>query len=165
MITVRPYRADDAAILADLYARSVRYFGPRNYSQEQVEIWAGTACAERIAQRSSDGRQVFVAVNAQGAVLGWGDLEPDGHLDFLYSAPEAEGMGVGSTICTAIEEQARADRIQRIYVEASELARPLFEKRGFTVICRNDFAIEGVAIHNFSMEKTERSRVLPDRGQ
>jgi putative acetyltransferase len=82
-----------------------------------------------------------------------GDLEADGHLDFLYSAPEAEGMGVGSALCTAIEERARAERMPRINVEASELAKPLFEKRGFKVICPNDFTIDGVAIHNFSMEK------------
>lgn len=41
----------------------------------------------------------------------------------------------------------------RLYVEASEAARRLFERRGFTVDARNDFAIDGVAIHNYRMSK------------
>jgi putative acetyltransferase len=41
----------------------------------------------------------------------------------------------------------------RIFVEASELARPLFERRGFTLLARNDLVLDGVDIHNYRMEK------------
>jgi putative acetyltransferase len=153
---IRPYQSGDAEVLADLYRRSVRHFGGRAYSAEQVEAWAATISADRIASRASDGRIMLVAVDQHDSPLGFGDLEPDGHLDFLYCAPEAAGQGLGSAIYAALEDHARNSGLQRIFVEASELARPLFEKNGFEIVGRNDLRIGSVAIHNFSMAKTLR---------
>ena len=150
---IRKYRPQDAAELADLYARSVRYFGPRAYSAEQVEAWASTASPEKIAKRCEDGRTVFVGVDEADRQIAYGDLEDDGHLDFLYCAPEDAGRGAGSQIYAALEHRARHLSLQKIYVEASELARPLFERNGFKLLRRNELSIGGVTIHNFSMEK------------
>jgi putative acetyltransferase len=147
------YQPSDATALSELYVRSVLHFGPRAYTQDQVSAWAATSCAEKIASRCMDGRLVLVALDDLGRHLGFGDLEEDGHLDFLYSAPEAEGLRVGSTIYEALERHARNWRIARIYVEASELAKPLLEKRGFVVLGRNDLKLGNVDIYNFRMEK------------
>ncbi|MDH6231715.1 hypothetical protein M2281_002313 [Mesorhizobium soli] len=40
-----------------------------------------------------------------------------------------------------------------LFVEASEGARRLFERRGFRIDARNDYTINGVAIHNCRMSK------------
>jgi putative acetyltransferase len=154
---IRPYTPADAPALATLYARSVRHFGPRAYTPEQVEAWAATACPEKTAERCADGRTVLVAEGADGGILGFGDMEPDGHLDFLYVAPEGEGQGVGSGLYARLEDIAYAQGSARVFVEASELARPLFERWGFALTRRNDFDVGGVAIHNYSMEKTLRT--------
>ena len=153
MPTLRPYHPTDAAALTALYARSVRHFGPRAYTPEQVAVWAATADIARTAARCSDGRYVVVAQDDAGTVLGFADLEADGHLDMLYAAPEAEGLHVGSQLYAAIEAHARRRGLRRIFVEASELARPLFERRGFTLLGRNDLVMDSVAIHNYRMEK------------
>ena len=39
------------------------------------------------------------------------------------------------------------------HTEASELARRLFERKGFAVVERRDMVIRGVAIHNYRMAK------------
>jgi len=41
----------------------------------------------------------------------------------------------------------------RLYTEASELARRLFARKGFTVLKRQDLVVNGVAMHNYAMEK------------
>ena len=151
MPTLRPYQPADAAVLADLYARSVRHYGPRAYTPAQVAAW--TATAADTVKRCNDGRRVLVAQDDAGTVLGFGDMEADGHLDFLYVAPEAEGLRVGSLLYAALEAHARRLPVPRIFVEASELARPLFERRGFRMMGRNDLTLGGVAIHNYRMEK------------
>lgn len=151
--TLRPYHSDDAPALADLYARSVLHYGPRAYTPEQVAAWAALAEVERMAARGADGRFVRVAQNGSGQLLGFGDLGADGHLDMLYVAPEAEGLHVGSLLYAALEAHARKLGLSRIFVEASELARPLFERRCFVVLGRNDLSLGGVAIHNYRMEK------------
>ena len=62
-------------------------------------------------------------------------------------------MGVGSAIYAALEAAARDAGIAMVIVEASESARRLFERRGFSIDARNDFTINGVAIHNYHMSK------------
>lgn len=153
MPTLRPYRPADALPLTDLYVRSVQHYGPRAYTAEQVDVWAATADVAQTAARCSDGRHVRVAQDNAGRVLGFGDLEADGHLDMLYIAPEAEGLHVGSLLYAALEHYARTLGLSRIFVEASELAKPLFERRGFATLGRNNMELKGVAIHNYRMEK------------
>ena len=41
----------------------------------------------------------------------------------------------------------------RLYVEASEFAKPFFARKGFALLHRNDFTMDGVAVHNYAMEK------------
>ena len=153
MPMLRRYRPADATALTDLYVRSVRHYGPRAYTPEQVDAWAATADSARTAARCSDGRVVVVAQDQAGTVLGFAELETDGHLDMLYVAPDAEGLRLGTLLYTALETQARDLGLHRLFVEASELARPLFERQGFTLLCRNDRVLAGVDIHNYRMEK------------
>jgi len=40
-----------------------------------------------------------------------------------------------------------------LFVEASELAKPLFERRGYAVEARRDFEVDGVPIHNWLMTR------------
>jgi putative acetyltransferase len=43
--------------------------------------------------------------------------------------------------------------MKRLFVEASEIAKPFFASRGFALIRRKDFEVDGVPIHNYAMEK------------
>jgi putative acetyltransferase len=52
-----------------------------------------------------------------------------------------------------VETAARAQGITRLFTEASELARRLFERKGFVVLERQDLVIHGVPIHNYRMTK------------
>ena len=150
---IRAYQTSDTAALCGLYVRSVRHYGPRAYTPAQVSAWAESANAERMAARWSDGRLMLVAVDETGEHLGFGDIERNGHLDFLYASPEAEGRHVGSAIYLALEAHARTQGMPNIHVEASAIARPFFERRGFVLVGRNDIQLGAVAIHNYRMEK------------
>ena len=81
------------------------------------------------------------------------DLEPDGHIDRVFCAPEAAGQGIASRLYDAVEAAAREQGIRSLFTEASELARRLFERKGFAVVERQDLVIRGVAIHNYRMAK------------
>ena len=154
-VTIRPYEDADAAQMAQLFFDSVRSVGSRFYSPEQVRAWApAPADPKTVRARAGDGRSTLVAVNANGEVVGYGDLEPDGHLDHLYCRPDVVGSGVGSRLVELLIAKAVAQGSARVYVEASEAARPVFERRGFTVVERRDFLLRGVPIHNYGMEKT-----------
>jgi putative acetyltransferase len=154
-VIIRSYKRQDAADVADVFYRSAHEVALSDYTPEQVNAWVpGRWDAEREHQRSGDGRLVLIAEGESGHAVAFIDLEPDGHIDRLYCAPEAAARGIASRLYDAIEAAARTQGIERLYTEASELARRFFERKGFTVLERQDKILRGVPIHNYRMAKT-----------
>ena len=154
-VSIRTHERRDAAEVADVFYRSVREVALSDYTAEQVKAWVpGRWDAEQEHRRSGDGRLVLAATDESGHVVAFIDLEPDGHIDRLFCAPEAVGRGVASRLYDAIETAARAQGIGRLFTETSELARRSFERKGFTVLERQDMILRGVPIHNYRMAKT-----------
>ena len=153
-VTIRAYERRDAAGVADVFYRSVREVALSDYTAQQVQAWAPERRdAGQEHRRSGDGRLVLVAADESGHVVAFIDLEPDGHIDRLFCAPEAAGRGVASRLYDAIETAAREQGMERLFTEASELARRFFERQGFTVLERQDMVLRGVPIHNYRMAK------------
>jgi putative acetyltransferase len=94
-----------------------------------------------------------VAADESDRPLAFGDLERNGRIDHLYCRPDVAGTGVASALYDRLEAAARDRGIGRLHVDASEPARRFFLRKGFTVLQRREFALGGVAIHNFAMEK------------
>jgi putative acetyltransferase len=152
---IRPYRPDDAAAVAAIFFESVREAGPRDYSAAQVAAWAPERPdTGRVDARARDGRLMLVAVDERDRPIAYGDLEPSGHIDHLYCRPERVGTGVASALYDALEREALALGLSRLFVEASEAARRLFLRKGFDEIERREFPIRGVMIHNYRMAKS-----------
>ena len=153
-VTIRAYDPRDAADLADVFFRSVRQVALSDYTAAQVRAWAPEPrTAEWAHGEASDGRLVLVAANADDRPVAYIDLEPNGHIDRVFCAPEAAGQGIASRLYDAVEAAAREQGIRSLFTEASELARRLFERKGFAVVERQDLVIRGVAIHNYRMAK------------
>jgi putative acetyltransferase len=153
-VTIRAYDPRDAADLADVFFRSVRQVALSDYTAAQVRAWAPEPrTAEWAHGEASDGRLVLVAANADDRPVAYIDLEPNGHIDRVFCAPEAAGQGIASRLYDAVESAAREQGIRSLFTEASELARRLFERKGFAVVERQDLVIRGVAIHNYRMAK------------
>src|SRR5215469_2852639 len=148
-ITIRRYDPRDAAGLADVFFRSVRQVALSDYTAAQVAAWAPEPPApEQVHRMACDGgRLTLVAVDDDDRVVGFINLEPDGHIDHLFVAPEAAGHGIASRLYEAIEEAARKQGISRLFTEASELARRVFQRKGFVVLERQDKVLRGVSIH------------------
>jgi putative acetyltransferase len=151
---IRAYEPADAARLALLFFASVRIGGLRDYSPAQVAAWApAVPDPARVDARARDGRCVMVAVNAASESVAYGELEANGHIDHLYCHPDVIGTGVASALYDCLERTAREQGLTRLFTEASEAARRLFLRKGFTEIARQDFLRHGVPIHNYRMEK------------
>lgn len=145
--------ADLPAILA-LFQGTVRRVNSRDYSLEQVKAWAPDELnAERWHERLTKA-VTLVAVLENGEVVGFGDLEANGHIDCLYTHADHQGRGIGGLILAALEEHARALGLQRLFTEASITARPFFEKHGFGVLAEQQVELRGVTFINYRMEKT-----------
>lgn len=151
---IRAYAKGDAQSVSRVFQRSVAMLGPKDYSAAQVAAWASrTPDPERFHVRLSDGRTVFVAVDESDAVLGFIDLEANGHIDLLYCTPEVAGAGVAAALYDTVESLGHARGMAPLYSEASEAALRFFLKRGFVKLRRRELMISDVAVHNDEVEK------------
>lgn len=96
---------------------------------------------------------IFVACDTGDEPRAYALLEPDGHLDMLYCHPDHTRKGLANELLAHAEMVAHSEGMKRLFTEASELARPAFERAGYAVMHRRDFEVDGVPIHNYAMEK------------
>lgn len=156
---IRPYADGDAEALSLVTLAAIATIGPKGYTQSQVAAWSARHIQpERIAGRVAAGDHVIVAVDAEDHPVAYVLMEKDGHVDMLYNHPDHSRVGLAGQLLAAAETKARTIGVTRLYTEASELARPAFERAGYEVGERRDFTIEHmkkpVAIHNYAMEKS-----------
>lgn len=154
---IRPY-CDDAEALAHLCHEAITVIGKHGYTTQQVSAWAARhPSADSYRKRAANGSIIWVAVDAHDTPVAYLLLEPDGHLDHLYNHPDHTRRRLAAQLLETAELNASNLGIARLYTEASELARPAFERAGYVVINRRNFDLpyEGssVAIHNYAMEK------------
>jgi putative acetyltransferase len=151
-IAIRDYEPGDLDAVIDLFTRAVREVAIHDYSAGQVRAWAPDEPdrAAWAARRAS--RPTFIA-EIEGAVAGFSDLEPHGHVDMMFVHPHWQGRGVASALLTHVETRARAAGLCRLTTEASLTARPFFARRGFVVLAEQTVSLRGQAMTNFRMEK------------
>lgn len=151
-IRIRPYDAKDAPEIVLLFYETVRSVNRADYSQEQVEAWAPEVLDPEAWNARLTDRRTLVAEEC-GEVIGYAELEGDGHLDTFYCRKDSVGRGVGSRLYRAVEQEALGWGCGRIFTEASITARPFFERHGFRTICERTVVRRGVELTNFAMEK------------
>jgi len=154
-LCVRTYFDIDAEEMHTLFIASIRDLASADYTAEQINAWADRApSADVWRELAADGRKTWIAEAEGYRMAGFISLEADGHIDHLFVAPDFARRGIASRLLNHLEHHARLVKIPCLFTEASEVARPIFERQGFAVIERRDFELGGVAIHNYAMEKS-----------
>ena len=148
---IKSYSNAWAAEIADLFYQSVHAIDPSVYTPEQKEAWAPTPPDYTAWSKRLDDKSPFVAI-IDGCVAGFIELDADGHIDCTYTHPHFQGLGVASALYEHLLTEARIRDIDRLYVEASLIAKPFFEHREFVVIKKNTLQRNGVTLVNFTME-------------
>jgi len=130
----RDYHPADAPALAAVYRAAILETGRSAYSTEQCAGWATSAEDPTAwAQRLQDA-WVRVAVDDTDEIVGFGGILMPGHIDLLFTAPDANRMGVASLILADLLELAAAMGAKQITTDACNLSKPFFEKHGFKLV-------------------------------
>lgn len=152
-VLIRSYLAGDERAAIGVFERSVRELAPKKYRPDQVRAWlGGSRDTVRWAERMRD-RETFVAMEGD-KMLGWIEMERDGHLDMLYCLPEAAGTGVAGALYDALLQRAADLRISRLVAEASRFSEPFFKARGWVVDRHDEVRYDAVAIGRAVMSFT-----------
>lgn len=155
---IRLFNKQDAEQIAQLFHQTVREVNINDYSVNQVKAWAPdniyfrdwvSVCSEKLTYVADD----------NGIIAGFGELEPNGHIDCFYCHKNYQRMGVGSKIYHAIEAKACELEIHRLYTEVSITAKPFFLCLGFSVIQKQQVERRGESFINYAMEKYLTARL------
>jgi putative acetyltransferase len=151
-VEIRDYRRGDADAITRLFYATVRNVNRRDYSEEQIIAWAKEVPDASLWHRRMAARCTLVA-DQDGVIIGFTELEHDGHLDMFYVQKDVIGRGVGRQLYAATEAKALELGLGVIFAEVSITARPFFEQRGFAMIAAQSVLRHGVAMTNFRMVK------------
>lgn len=151
-LSIRTATAADIAALAQLFTHTVETIGPQFYSPEQVQAWAKTPADSEKFQRFILEVTTFVAV-LEGQIVGFAGVAETGYLATLYTHSDYQRRGIGSRLLEAVLEYAQAHQIGRLYTEASEFSKPLFEKFGFAVYEIEQVNRDGVWFNRSLMQR------------
>ena len=145
------YSSDKAREIADVFHQSVHAIDDSVYSAKQKQAWAPSPVDyQRWAERLNV-KKLFIAL-IDNRVAGFIELDDDGHIDCTYTHPDFQGQGVASALYELVLKESQDRDIRRLYVEASLVAKPFFERRGFNTVKKNLVQRNGVRLVNFSME-------------
>ncbi|PIE48167.1 MAG: histone acetyltransferase [Gammaproteobacteria bacterium] len=151
-MVITSYSEKWAQAIADLFHQSVHAIDSNVYTAEQKEAWAPTPPDYKFWSRRLNNKKPFVAIMNE-RVAGFIELEPDGHIDCVYTHPDFQSHGVASALYEYLLMKAKCNGMQRLYVEASIIAKAFFVKRGFSVVKKNEIKCKGITLVNFTMEK------------
>lgn len=150
---LRPFRRGDADALIDVTRLAIERIGRLAYSDAQLTVWlANQENDARFSNRVSNGHRIVAACDKQDKPAAYALWEPNGHFDMLYCHPDHAGRGLAGQLIERVLSDAKALHLERIWTEASDLARQIFERAGFAMLGRREFDLRGVPIHNWSME-------------
>ena len=149
---IRLFQKQDSEQIAHIFHDTIHEINIRDYSPEQVNAWAADdlhiddwaiSCAKKFT---------YVAEES-GKILGFGQLEADGHIDRFFCHKDYQRCGVGTRLYRAIEARAIELKIHRLFVEVSITALAFFKSRGFGIVTEQQVNVRGQKLTNFVMEK------------
>ncbi len=152
-ISVRDYRPEDAQALAEIFFNTIHRINIKDYTQEQVDVWAPDSSLEEEGWKKKFLRTNPIVAVVEDKVVGFAEFEPNGHIDCFYCHHEWIGRGVGSALMSEIFRRANNSVIDCIFSEVSITAKPFFEKQGFIVLSEQTILRKGVELTNYKMEK------------
>src|ERR1700691_6783055 len=152
-VSLRPYLPADARRCAEIFRASIEELAAEDYDADQREPGAAGADDERAFGPRLTGALTLLAM-IDGAVAGFASLKGADHVDMLFVDPEFARQGAGGALIEALTKLAQARGAKRLTVDASDSARPLFERQGFTAERRNLVRVGDQWLANTTLAKT-----------
>lgn len=145
---LRRYESSDCKEVAELFYNTVHVINAKDYTKEQLDVWATQEVDLEKWNQSLQGHYSVVAVDNE-IIVGFGDIDKDGYLDRLYVHADYQRKGIATAICKQLEQAVEG----KITTHASITAKPFFEKRGYRVVRKQEVERRGIFLTNFVMEK------------
>jgi putative acetyltransferase len=147
-VDIRQYQQSDCKELAELFYNTVHTVNAKDYTTEQLNVWATGQVDLEKWNLSLQEHYSIVAVE-NNVIVGFGDIDKTGYLDRLFVHADHQGKGIATAICNKLEQFVK----ENITTYASITARPFFEKRGYKVVKEQQVERQGIFLTNYVMVK------------
>lgn len=148
-IIIRDYNSEDCNNLAELFYNTVHSVNAKDYSEEQLNVWA-TGNIDLDQWNNSFLEHFTVVAVEDDIIVGFGDIDKTGYLDRLFVHKDYQRRGIATAICNELEKVINRSKIT---THASITARPFFEKRGYKVVKEREVERSGIILKNYFMKK------------
>ena len=151
-MTIREATENDLEAIANLYSETVRAINAKDYTKEQIEVWA-TGAENLDNWKRHIKEQYFIVAEKDKKVIGFSSITPDGYLDFMYVHKDFQRVGVAKKLLAGIESKANEQKNTEIYSHVSKTAKGFFEKSGYVYSGEKKDPYKGVVFINNIMKK------------
>lgn len=148
-MVLRKYKASDCEQLAELFYQTVHTVNAKDYTNEQLDVWADGNVDLKEWDKSFSEHYTIVCIK-DDSIVGFGDIDRTGYLDRLFVHKDYQRQGIATSICNELEQ---AVNVNKIKTHASITAKPFFEQRGYKVIKEQQVIRNGISLANYVMEK------------
>ena len=145
---IRKYQASDCKELADLFYNTVHIVNAKDYTKEQLNVWATKQVDLEKWNKSLQEHFSVVALDNE-TIVGFGDIDKTGYLDRLFVHANYQKKGIATALCNQPEQAVQGD----ITTHASITAKPFFEKRGYKLVKEQQVERQGIFLTNYVMTK------------
>ena len=146
---VRNYMPSDCQQLAELFYETVHTVNGKDYTEEQLDVWAtGNVDLEEWNTSLSEH---YTVVAVEGVIIvGFADMDKTGYLDRLFVHKDFQRQAIATVLCEHLEQRGDG---KKITTHASITAKPFFISMGYQVIREQKVFRNGIALTNYVMEK------------
>ena len=145
---IRKYQASDCKELADLFYNTVHIVNAKDYTKEQLNVWATKQVDLEKWNKSLQEHFSVVALDNE-TIVGFGDIDKTGYLDRLFVHANYQKKGIATALCNQLEQAVQGD----ITTHAFITAKPFFEKRGYKLVKEQQVERQGIFLTNYVMIK------------
>jgi len=133
VIPTRAARAEDARDAIELLRRSITELCVSSHHDDAatLEAWLANKTVERFARWLADPSVRIVIAERDGAMRGVGSIHESGEIRLCYVLPGFQRIGVGRSLLDWLEAQARAWRLERVFLNSSLGARAFYERAAY----------------------------------
>jgi putative acetyltransferase len=135
-VSFRPYLPSDAARCAAIFRDAIEFSAADDYDDDQRAAWAARA-GDEAAFGAKLAAELTIVATLEGFVVAFATLKGADELDMLYVDPAAGRQGVGAALVDALARLARSRGAKSLKAEASDVAKPLFDRLGFVAELRS----------------------------
>ena len=146
---LRIYNSSDCESLAELFYQTVHNVNAKDYTKEQLAVWATGNVDLHEWDRSFSEHFTIVAIENE-MIVGLGDIDKTGYLDRLYVHKNYQRQGIATAICNKLEQSVNGEKI---ITHVSITAKPFFEQRGYRTVKEQQIIRNGISLTNYLMEK------------